>query len=66
MVMLIGCTAPAPSPCTARATISAGMLQAIPHSTDPTRNSPMPKSITGLRPDRVGELAVQRHGDRLR
>jgi hypothetical protein len=48
--MLIGCTAPAPNPCTARATMSAGMLHANPHSTDPPRNSAMPRSITGLRP----------------
>ena len=30
--------------------MSAGMLHAMPHSSDPTTNSPMPSSITGLRP----------------
>ena len=48
--MLIGCTAPAPMPCTARNAISAGMLHATPHSTEPSRNTAMPKNITGLRP----------------
>ena len=50
IVMPIGCTAPAPSPWTSRKTISAGMLHAKPHSSEPTTNSPMPISITGLRP----------------
>lgn len=48
--MLIGWTAPAPMPCTARAAISTGMLHATPHSTEPTRNAAMPKNITGRRP----------------
>ena len=26
------------------------MLQATPHSTEPSRNSPMPNRMTGLRP----------------
>ena len=50
MVIAIGCTAPAPSPCTARNAMSAGMLHANPQSTDPSRNRPMPTSTTGLRP----------------
>ena len=52
MVTLIGCTAPAPSPCTARNAINAGMLQANPHRIDPNRNSPIPNSMIGLRPNR--------------
>ena len=56
MVMLIGSTAPAPSPWMARKTISAGMLQAAPHSTEPSTNSVMPVSMTGLRPNRSDSL----------
>ena len=50
IVMDIGCTAPAPSPCTARNAMSAGMLHANPHRIDPSRNSPMPIRMIGLRP----------------
>ena len=56
IVIAIGATAPAPRPCTARKPISAAMLQATPHSTEPTRNSPMPNSIIGLRPNRSASL----------
>ena len=56
IVMLIGITAPAPMPWMARKTISAGMLQAMPHSTEPSTNSAMPASITGLRPRRSESL----------
>jgi hypothetical protein len=31
--------------------MSAGMLHATPHSTLPTRKSPMPNSRSGLRPN---------------
>ena len=57
MVMLIGCTAPAPRPCRARNAMSAGMLQATPQRIDPTRNSPMPSRITGFRPNMSATLA---------
>ncbi len=50
MVIDIGWTAPAPRPWMARKAISEPMLQASPHRIEPTRNSPMPTSITGLRP----------------
>ena len=50
IVMPIGWTAPAPSPWTARNAISAVMLQARPHSSEPSRKSAIPTSITGLRP----------------
>ena len=50
MVIDIGWMAPAPSPCSARNAISAGMLQANPQSTDPTRKSAMPTRTIGLRP----------------
>ena len=50
MVIAMGCTAPAPSPWTARNAMSAGMDQANPQSTEPSAKSPMPSSTTGLRP----------------
>jgi hypothetical protein len=50
IVMLIGWTAPAPIPCTARNTMRLSMLQAAPHSTEPRRNAPIPKNMIGLRP----------------
>ena len=40
-----------------QATMSSGMDQAMPQSTDATRNSPMPNSSTGLRPNRSANLA---------
>jgi hypothetical protein len=52
MVMAIGCTDPAPMPCTARNAISAGMLQAKPQRMEPARKSPTPINMTGLRPTR--------------
>ena len=57
MVIAVGWTAPAPRPCSARNTISAGMLQAKPHRIEPSRNSPMPISMIGLRPNRSVNLA---------
>ena len=42
IVMLRGMRTPVPSPCTARATISIGMLVAAPASIEPIRNSTMP------------------------
>jgi hypothetical protein len=57
IVMLIGCTAPAPRPCTARNAISAPMFQASPHSSEPRTKSPIPTSITGLRPYWSASLA---------
>ena len=56
IVMLIGSTAPAPRPWIARNAISAGMLHAAPQSTEPSRNSAMPSSMTGLRPSRSANL----------
>ena len=56
IVRLIGCTAPAPRPWTARNTISAGMLQATPHSSDPIANTAMPNSMIGLRPKTSANL----------
>ena len=56
MVMLIGWTAPAPRPCTARKTISAVMLQAAAQKMEPTRKRPMPTSMTGLRPTMSASL----------
>src|SRR5664279_757404 len=56
IVTLIGWTAPAPRPCTARNAISAGMLQAKPHRIEPSRKSPMPNSMIGLRPNRSDSL----------
>ncbi len=50
IVIAMGATAPAPRPWIARAAMSAGMLHANPHSTDPTRNRPMPMRMMGLRP----------------
>jgi hypothetical protein len=40
----------APSPCTARAAMSAGVEGLTPHSTDPVRKMPMAVSSTGRRP----------------
>ena len=50
MVIDIGCTAPAPMPWIARKAMSATMLVASPHSSEPTAKTAMPNSITGLRP----------------
>ena len=57
MVIDIGCTAPAPSPCRARNAMRTGMLQASPQSTEPSRNTPIPKSINGFRPTVSASLA---------
>ena len=54
--MLMGSTAPAPRPWIARKAISAGMLQAKPHSAEPSTNKVMPMSITGLRPNKSDSL----------
>lgn len=56
MVMLIGCTAPAPSPCTARNTINAVMFQAAAQKIEPSRNRPMPSNMIGLRPTMSASL----------
>ena len=50
MVMAIGATAPAPRPWMAREAISTGILHAAPQSSEPSRKTAMPISITGLRP----------------
>ena len=50
MVIAVGWTAPAPSPCSARKAISAGMLQASPQRIEPRTNAPTPISMIGLRP----------------
>src|SRR5690606_28845592 len=50
MVIDIGRMAPPPRPCSTRAPISAGMLHATAHSTEPSRNSTMPTVMTRLRP----------------
>ena len=57
IVMAVGCTAPAPSPCRARNAIRAGMLQAMPHKIEPSTKRPMPTSMIGLRPMRSVNLA---------
>ena len=44
-------------PCNARNAIRAGMLQAIPQSTDAITKTAMPISITGLRPIRSENFA---------
>jgi hypothetical protein len=36
--------------------MSTGMLHAAPHSTDPNRNTTIPNSMTGLRPNRSANL----------
>jgi hypothetical protein len=54
--MLIGWIAPAPMPWIARAAISTGMLHANPHSTEPSRNTAIPKNMTGLRPSMSANL----------
>jgi hypothetical protein len=56
MVMLVGCTAPAPRPWMARAAISVVMLQANPQSTEPSTNAAIPNSMTGFRPNRSDSL----------
>ena len=65
MVIAIGCTAPAPRPCTARNAISAGMLHASPHSTLPDQEQPDPEQHDRLAAEGVGELGVHRHRHRL-
>ena len=57
IVMPIGWTAPAPSPCTARNAISEVIPHAKPHSSEPSTKSPTPTSITGLRPYWSASLA---------
>ena len=56
IVMLVGCTAPAPRPWIARKMINAVMFHANPDSTEPSRNSPIPISITVRRPYRSDSL----------
>ena len=50
MVSVIGMIAPAPSPWTARKTISEVMSQAEPQRIEPSRKSPTPTNMIGLRP----------------
>ena len=50
IVIPIGWTAPAPMPWTARNAMSDVMFQARPHSKEPSRKTPTPTSIIGLRP----------------
>jgi hypothetical protein len=52
IVSVVGCIAPAPSPCNARNAISVPMPPASPLAMEPTRKTPMPASSTGLRPYR--------------
>ncbi len=52
MVSVVGCIAPAPSPCNARNAISVPMPPASPLAMEPTRKTPIPASSTGLRPYR--------------
>ena len=63
--MPIGCTAPAPSPWTSRKTISAGMLHAKPHSSEPSDEQPDAEQHHRLAAVEVGDLAVDRDGHRL-
>ena len=50
IVIAIGSTAPAPMPCTARKTMRLGMSHANPARMEPSRKSPIPHSMIGLRP----------------
>ncbi len=50
-VIVTGVIAPAPRPCSSRNRISDPIDQAKPHSTDPARNSAVPPTRTGLRPN---------------
>ena len=52
IVIAIGCTDPAPSPCRALNAINAGILQASPQRIEPATKSPTPTSMIGLRPTR--------------
>jgi hypothetical protein len=54
--MVIGRIAPAPMPCTARAKMRVGMLQATPQRIEPTRKTAIPKKRTGRRPSRSASL----------
>ena len=55
-VRLTGWIAPAPMPWINRNAIKDGMDQAKPHSAEPTRNTVIPASSTGLRPNRSASL----------
>ena len=56
MVMAVGWTAPAPIPCASRKTISDGIDQANPQSSEPKRKIAIPASMTLLRPARSDSL----------
>ena len=56
MVIAVGCTAPAPTPCRRRKAISDGIDQAKPQRSDPTRKIAIPDSMTTLRPLRSESL----------
>ena len=50
IVMVTGCTAPAPRPCSALERMSCSMFCEAPQQTEPSRKTLQPKSRTGLRP----------------
>ena len=50
LVLYVAWIAPAPTPCSARKTMSATMLHAPEQAADPARKTAMPNSSTGLRP----------------
>ena len=56
LLVATGWIAPAPMPWIARATMRAGMLQAIPHSTEPIAKTAMPNRTRRLRPKRSASL----------
>ena len=61
-VIVIGCTAPAPMPCTARKRISCSMFCATPQSTEPSEEDGAAGEQHRLAAVEVGQLAVQGHG----
>ena len=52
MVRVVGCTAPAPSPCRTRKATSIGTEVEKPHSTEPRRKSAIPARKVAFRPIR--------------
>ena len=56
MVMAVGWTAPAPTPCASRKTISDGIDHANPQRIEPNRKIAIPASMTLLRPMRSESL----------
>ena len=65
MVMLIGWIAPAPRPCTARKAMSASMRPGDAAQDRADQEQADAEQHHRLAAEQVGELAVDRHGDRL-